>query len=303
MNAEPYFAQIPLVLVEPDPDQPRRSFSDESLQELAASIQEHGVLQPITLEANGSGPYLLRIGERRWRAAGIAGLDAIPALVLPASKGAGRDRLLMALVENLQREDLNPIDEAQAYQRLADAELTIAEISRRCSVSAARVNGRLILLQLDPEIQQLIASGQLHKSPAVAQALLSIPDRAIRVRYATDAARRRFTIKGILAGGRRIAALLEAEQLEKQKTPSLAFAIHRRAAEWNLIQQVQLDTKGRLPPWQTVRLAAEATCGSCELRETASKTVCNTCPGVEIVANMIEIEANRARKKQTRPAH
>jgi len=295
-------ASIPLDHIDPHPDQPRRTFDQAALEELAASIREHGVMQPITVEANGSDRYVIQLGERRWRAAQIAGLAEIPAIVVPAKQTSDRDRLIRALVENLQREDLNPIDEAQAFQRLTEAGLSNTEIARRCGVSSHRIPARLILLELDPEIQQFLASGQLHKDPRVARALLDIPDREVRIRYATEAARRRFSIKGILIGSRRIAAVIEAQELEREKTPSLAFAVRRRAAEWNLIRQVELDLGRRMPSWETVKLAADATCAACELRDVASKQVCNTCPGVDVIANMIEIEANRARKKQARPA-
>src|SRR3989304_60157 len=201
---------------------------------------------------------MIQLGERRWRAAQPAGLAEIPAIVIPAKQTSDKDRLIRALVENLQREDLNPIDEAQAFQRLAEAGLSNTEIARQCGVSSHRIAARLILLELDPEIQQFLASGQLHKDPRVARALLDIPDREVRVRYATEAARRRFSIQGILIGSRRIAALVEAQELERGKTPSLAFAVHRRAAEWNLIRQVELDLGSRMPSWETVKLAAGA---------------------------------------------
>ncbi|KKN73378.1 hypothetical protein LCGC14_0400810 [marine sediment metagenome] len=293
--------QIPIDHVAPDPDQPRQTFSNESLEELAASIREHGVIQPIVVEPNGSGTYVIQAGERRWRAAQIAGLTEIPAFV-GSSTPDTEDRFVRALVENLQREDLNPIDEGYAYARLQEAGLSNIKIVRLCGVSPPRVAARLILLKLDPKIQQLVAAGELSKSPDVAKALLSIPDQDARVEYAKRSAKRGLTIKGIVAGCRRIITLLEADALERGKTPSLNIATRRRASEWNLVKQIELDLEGRMPPWQTVELAAEKTCQGCSLLDMASIVVCGNCPGVELVAHMIELEANRVRKRHARAA-
>ena len=294
--------QIPIDHVAPDPDQPRQSFNQASLEELAESIREHGVIQPVVVEPNGSGTYIIQAGERRWRAAQMAGLTKIPTFV-GSSTAETEDRFVRALVENLQREDLNPIDEGRAYARLQKAGLSKIKIVRLCGVSSPRVPARLILLELDPEIQELVAAGELSKSPDVAKALLSIPDRDARVEYAKRSAKRGLTIKGIVAGCRRIVTLLEANAIERGKTPSLNIATRRRASEWNLVNQVELDLEDRMPAWQTVQLAAEKTCQGCSLLDMASIVVCGNCPGVELVAHMIELEANRVRKRHARAAN
>ena len=121
-------AQLAVAAIEPHPDQPRRHFDEAALEELAASIAARGVIQPVIVRALGQGRYQLVAGERRWRAAQKAQLHEIPALVRDLSD---RDVMALALIENLQREDLNPIEEARAYQRLAELEgMTQAEIAR-----------------------------------------------------------------------------------------------------------------------------------------------------------------------------
>ena len=118
-GVESGLAQLAIATIEPDPDQPRRHFDDAALDELAASIAARGVIQPVIVVPLGEGRYRLVAGERRWRAAQRAQLHEIPALVRKLSQ---REVMAIALIENLQREDLNPIEEARAYQRLAEGE-------------------------------------------------------------------------------------------------------------------------------------------------------------------------------------
>lgn len=128
---------LPVSQIEPHPDQPRRRFDEAALDELAASIAQRGVIQPIVVRALDNGRYQIVAGERRWRAAQKAQLHEIPALVRELSE---RDVMALALIENLQREDLNPIEEARAYNRLAESEsLTQAEIARMVDKSRSHV--------------------------------------------------------------------------------------------------------------------------------------------------------------------
>ena len=122
ISANSPYHLLPLHKVEPNPDQPRRDFDDEELQQLAASISEHGVIQPLTVRLLPSGYYQIIAGERRWRASRLAGLNEIPAVVIEADD---RKATELALIENLQRQDLNPVEEALGYQSLiADYGLT-----------------------------------------------------------------------------------------------------------------------------------------------------------------------------------
>ena len=141
--------KLPLQKVEPNPDQPRRTFDEEELQALADSIAAHGILQPLAVRASGGGFYQIIAGERRWRAARMAGLSEVPVVVLEAD-----DRTVMelALVENLQRQDLNPMEEAEGYQRLMkEYGLTQEEAAARVGKSRPAVANALRLLLLPEE--------------------------------------------------------------------------------------------------------------------------------------------------------
>jgi ParB family transcriptional regulator, chromosome partitioning protein len=161
--------EIELDKIIPNDYQPRKVFDDEKLKELAASIKEQGVIQPIIVHKTGGG-YQLIAGERRWRASRLAGLKTIPALVKEATK---RELLEMALIENIQREDLNPLEAAEAYKRLQDEfKLTQEDLARRVGKERSTVTNFLRLLGLPKEIKHDLSSGALNMGHA--KALLSL---------------------------------------------------------------------------------------------------------------------------------
>jgi ParB family chromosome partitioning protein len=161
----------------PGSQQPRRFFSEKSLKELSVSIKEKGVLQPIIVSRTGDGTFHLIAGERRWRAATLAGLRKIPALI---KNVASKDSLEIALIENIQREDLNPIETAEAFSRLVkDFNLTQDELSDKVGKERATVANYMRLLKLPDEIKDLIYSGALTMGHA--RALLSIEGRTGQV--------------------------------------------------------------------------------------------------------------------------
>lgn len=171
---------LPLRRIEPNPLQPRREFDPEALQALADSISAHGVIQPLTVRETPSGYYQIIAGERRWRAARMAGLEEVPVLVVEAD-----DRTVMelALIENLQREDLNPMEEAAGYRTLADDyHMTQEEIADRVGKSRAAVANSLRLLSLSDELADMVRSGKL--TPGHARALLSLKDEKLRLQAA-----------------------------------------------------------------------------------------------------------------------
>jgi ParB family chromosome partitioning protein len=157
--AEGEIVEIPVGRIEPAPFQARREFNEEAMEELAASIAEHGVMQPVVVRTLAGDRYQLIIGERRWRASQLAGLEKIPALVRDVDDLASSE---MMLVENLQREDLNPLEEANAYRHLAEEfQLTQEEIARRVGKSRPFIANSLRLLQLPGEILDLLNRGLL----------------------------------------------------------------------------------------------------------------------------------------------
>jgi ParB family chromosome partitioning protein len=168
--------ELPLTDVAPNRYQPRASFDEDSLTTLTASVRELGVLQPVLVRPLDDGTYELIAGERRWRAAKRAGLQTIPALVREVDDTTSLEH---ALVENLQRTDLNPLEEAAAYQQLIEEfGLTHEQVALRVGRSRAAISNTLRLFQLPPAIQKLVAEGRL--SAGHARALLGTPDRAFQ---------------------------------------------------------------------------------------------------------------------------
>lgn len=173
---------LPIGAIEPLPGQPRRRFDEASLQELAASIAARGVIQPVIVRRLAEGRYQLVAGERRWRAAQKAKLHEIPALV---RKLDDREAMALALIENLQREDLNPVEEARAYQRLIEDEgLTQAEIAGMVDKSRSHVANLLRLLGLPSGVLDLVESGKL--SMGHARALIGHADAAALAQRAVE---------------------------------------------------------------------------------------------------------------------
>jgi len=152
-------ANLSVAAIQPHPDQPRRYFDEAALEELAASIASRGVIQPVIVTALGGGKYRLVAGERRWRAAQKAQLHEIPAIIRDLSE---RDVIALALIENIQREDLNPVEEARAYQRLSELEeMTQAEIARLVEKSRSHVANLQRLLSLPEEVLGYLEAGRL----------------------------------------------------------------------------------------------------------------------------------------------
>lgn len=161
---------IPLTKIEPNPDQPRNQFDDAALRELAQSIRNHGIIQPVTIRRLHKDKYQIISGERRFRAAQLAGLEAIPAYVRIAND---MELLEMALVENIQREDLNPLEISISYQRLIDeCAITHEELSNRIGKNRSTITNYIRLLKLPPEVQKGLKEEKL--SMGHARALLSL---------------------------------------------------------------------------------------------------------------------------------
>jgi ParB family chromosome partitioning protein len=183
---------IPISSIHPNPHQPRENFDEETLASLTASIREVGVLQPILVRSDGEA-YELVAGERRWRAAKRAGLVTIPALVRTADDVAS---MTQALVENLHREDLNPMEEAAAYQQLIeDFGLTHEEVASRVGRTRASVSNTLRLFQLPPGLQRLVIDAQL--SAGHARALLGTPDRGFQEQLARRAVAEGLSVRAV----------------------------------------------------------------------------------------------------------
>ncbi len=217
------YRAIPLNMIVPNPLQPRRQFDETALQELAESFKSQGILQPIVVKKGDSG-FVLIAGERRYRAARLAGLDKIPAMVLE-EKDEG-DMLQMALVENLQREDLNPLEAAEAFKKLMDdGGMTQNQLASRVGKSRAAVANLVRLLGLPEKVKEFIREGKLTEGHA--RAILSIEDDLSRVRLAERIVAENLTVRQAeetargtkrrkLVPKRKIPTLVEMENYLKQ---------------------------------------------------------------------------------------
>lgn len=185
--------QIPIDAVTPNPRQPRLASDEARLKQLVQSIRANGIIQPVLLRTLEPGRYELVAGERRWRAAKLAGLESIPALVRDLSDAQS---LELALVENLQREDLGPLERAAGYQDYIHTfNVSIEQLAERLGESRASISNYLRLLRLAPEIQALITAGQLEMGQA--RALVAIDDPQRQLAIARMAARRNLSVRQV----------------------------------------------------------------------------------------------------------
>jgi len=198
---------VPMTSIRPNPLQPRTRFDEEAMTSLASSIREVGVLQPILVRESGDDEYELIAGERRWRAARRAGLQTIPVLVQSASDVHSLEQ---ALVENLHREDLNPLEEAGAFQQLVDEfGYTHEQVAARVGKSRTVVTNTLRLLQLPAGVQRALADGAL--SAGHARALLGTPDRSFQEDMARRAVAEGLTVRAVEEAVRRHASGAELD--------------------------------------------------------------------------------------------
>ena len=220
---------LPISQVEPGLNQPRKRFDPEALAELADSIREHGIIQPLTVRRLSSGYYQIIAGERRWRAAKQAGLDEVPAVIIEADD---RKVMELGLIENLQREDLNPAEEARGYQVLmTEYGMTQEQVAQRMGKSRPAVTNALRLLNLPEDLMALVEEGKL--SAGHARALLGAPAQALQRQAA-----RAVLDKGLSV--RQTEALVKA--LQKEKKPRVRtedmLAIYLADLEKNLGSQL-----------------------------------------------------------------
>ena len=188
-----HFAELPVTSIAPNPRQPRQVFDEDALAELVHSIREVGLLQPVVVRPVEDGHYELVMGERRWRATQEAGLDTIPAIV----RETGDDALLRdALLENLHRSELNPLEEAAAYQQLLDDfGCTHEELATRIGRSRPQISNTLRLLRLSPAVQRRVAAGVL--SAGHARALLGVENGEVQDRLAGRVVAEGISVRGL----------------------------------------------------------------------------------------------------------
>ena len=205
------FAEIPVDHLHPNPHQPRHRFDAPALEELAESIRRHGVLQPLLVSEDGPERYLLMTGERRWRAARLAGLRTVPAVI--RERLADGEQLEVALVENLQRQDLTPLEEARAFDALRTSlGLSQAEIAERVAIDRSTVANSLRLLKLPPEVQELVEGGDI--SAGHGRTLLAFDGDDVQCEWAQRVAATGISVREL----ERAAAAARAGAGRKKKT-------------------------------------------------------------------------------------
>ena len=218
---------LPISQVEPGVKQPRKRFDEDSLHDLADSIRTHGVIQPLTVRRLSSGYYQIIAGERRWRAAKLAGLREIPAVIIEADD---RKVMELGLIENLQREDLNPIEEANGYHVLIDEYgMTQEEVAKRVGKSRPAVANALRLLALPDAVHQLLEEGKL--SAGHARAILSVPSGELQKKLAQKVIAEDLSVRQTEALAKRLAA---GEKEPPSPPPGPDLTIYLRAAEKDL---------------------------------------------------------------------
>ena len=193
VGGEERISKLKISLIDPKRDQPRKHFDKEALEQLAESIKEHGLLQPILVREYGDGRYQIIAGERRFRACKLAGLTEIPAIVVERDDKSAAQ---IALIENIQREDLNPLEEAQAYRALAtDYGMTQEEISEKVGKSRSAIANAMRLLDLPDEVIALVATKEL--SAGHARALLGVKNRDAMILLAQKAVEEELSVREI----------------------------------------------------------------------------------------------------------
>ncbi|MFB3827613.1 MAG: ParB/RepB/Spo0J family partition protein [Bryobacteraceae bacterium] len=237
-------AQVAIELIEPNPLQPRRVFHAEKLQELAQSIRANGIIQPLVVRRI-DGRYQLVAGERRWRAAKLAGLERVPAIIQEFAD----DRLLeITLIENIQREDLNPIEAAQAFARLAsELKLSHDEVGRRTGKDRTTITNLLRLLQLPSDLQELVAERRL--SAGHARCLLSLPSTDLQREVAEKAVAQGLSVRQVERLTQRMMESRQpkhADEVQQDPNVKAAIAEMERALGARVRIVEKANNKGRI---------------------------------------------------------
>lgn len=222
---------LPISQVEPGLNQPRKNFDDEALEDLADSIREHGIIQPLTVRRLSSGYYQIIAGERRWRAAKKAGLYEVPAVIIEADD---RKVMELGLIENLQREDLNPMEEAEGYQvLLTDYGMTQEEVARRMGKSRPAITNALRLTALPPEVRDMLIQGQL--TAGHGRAVLMVEGTNAQVAFARHIAEQGLSVRQAEAAAKSFTLEPKKEKKKPAEDPNRIY-----------IAEVEKSLSGRL---------------------------------------------------------
>ncbi len=241
-HSEESISKLKISLIDPKRDQPRKYFDKEALEQLAASISENGLLQPILVREYGDGRYQIIAGERRFRASKMAGLTEIPAIVLEKDD---RVAAQISLIENIQREDLNPLEEALAYRSLAEEYgMTQEELSQKVGKSRSAIANSVRLLDLPTEIQTMVSSGEL--SAGHGRTLLGVHDRDTMILLAQKAVEEDLSVR-VLEGLVKLANKPTKPMVETDDEPPIVDYFHELEirVQSHLGRKVKIEGRGR----------------------------------------------------------
>ncbi len=270
----------------PNPDQPRVEFDAVEIESLAESIREQGLIQPITVEEHGDG-YLLIDGERRLRAMKSLGKPLIEAKVILFGEEKSSDRLSQAVVANMQRADLNPIEEARAFMEMREHGMTLAMISKLVGRSITHISFRIKLLEFETEVQELFAARKLTIDPQWIYPALELPSE-VRVKML-----RNFAANGTSCG---VIKRTVTKYLNRAELPDVplsgrkhapAVIMSDAAVENRMLTLV--GTENELLDWELINQAATETCEHCDLNDIASAQMCKDCSAVELLKRLNRI--------------
>jgi ParB family chromosome partitioning protein len=275
--------KIDVTKIKPNPQQPRSEIDPTQLEALAESIRQVGVINAIAVEEASDG-YILVDGERRWRAAMLAGLSEIEATVSPGLNGQGEmDRLTRATAANLVREDMNPVDRAKAFRKMTELGMNGKEIASACGCAPATVSDSLFMLEFSEDIKQYFQERKLPFSGLMIRAIRDIGD--------VDMQRK---VVGIAVGhemsGSAIIRMIKRMQFRKSQQRGILAAGKesrmRSREHWNMLMQAGVETLE-----ERIEKAAVEVCMDCVLYDEASHTVCRECPGVMLLKKLEEAHA------------
>ena len=276
---------IPVEDVLPNPDQPRVEFDAVEIESLAESIQAQGLVQPIVVEEH-AGHYVLIDGERRLRAVRHLGWANIRAVVHTYDERSS-DKLAQAVVANMQRADLNPIEEAQAFKRLNDSGVAMATIARMVGKSISHVSFRTKLLEFEPEIQQLFAARKLPIDPSWIYKVFDVPTE-VRVKMLCNFAANGTSTAVIKRTVTKYLSRMELADVPLSGRKRAPAAIMSNVPVENRIMALVGDENGLLD-WELINQAASETCGDCNLNNMASAQMCKDCSAVELLKRLNRI--------------
>jgi ParB/RepB/Spo0J family partition protein len=286
--------EIPVALIAPNPKQPRKRFDPQELEDLTASVKEHGVIQPLLVcPANQDGIHILIAGERRLRAAKGAQLKTVPAVIRVVTAD---DLAVLALVENVVRDDMSPVEEGDAYLELRRKGKSNSEIARMIGTNDVRVGHCINCASLPDRTRELVHAGALYRSNNLISVMIEIAaiDSAACNDLAMEIAKKQPGLKAAKRSAEGVLAYLQNLSVKKNKSRSRPAPVLEVASfiaktdideeepqGWNVLQQA-----GHVPQWKMLAQAAVDVCKKCELHDIASSQMCSACTAAQMLAAM-----------------